>query len=251
MSGHNKWAKIKRKKGANDAKRGRLFTRFIKEISIAARDGGGDPRGNPRLRLAVEKAQAANMPAENIKRAIQRGTGELPGITYEEATYEGYGPGGVALIIESVTDNKNRTVSEIRHILERNNGKFGASNSVAWMFHRKGIIRILRPNYKEDDLLTLVLEAGADDMRTDEDTYEIMTAPEQFETVRQFLADKQVPIEDAEIQRIPENTVKVEGKDAEQVLKLIEALEDHEDVQHVFGNFDIDDKVMASFEAEE
>jgi len=246
MSGHNKWAKIKRKKGVTDAKRGSLFTRLIKEMTIAARGGGGNSAGNPRLRLAIEKAQAANMPADNIKRAIQRGTGELPGVSYEEVTYEGYGPAGVALIIESVTDNKNRTVSEIRHVLERNNGKLGASNSVAWMFHRKGIIHVARANYNEDDLLNVILEAGADDMRTDEDVYEIVTAPENFEKVHQALAGKGIKLENAEVQLVPENMVKVEGKEAEQVLRLMEALEDHEDVQHVFSNFDIDEKVMAT-----
>src|ERR1043166_3112890 len=190
MSGHNKWAKIKRKKGVTDAKRGRLFTRIIKEMAIAARDGGGSVTGNPRLRLAIEKAQAANMPAENIKRAIQRGTGELPGITYEEVTYEGYGPGGIALIIESVTDNKNRTVAEVRHLLDKYNGKFGAANSVAWMFHRKGIIHIAKSGHNEDELLGIVLEAGADDMKTDDELVEIVTTPEQFERVKQALESK-------------------------------------------------------------
>lgn len=250
MSGHNKWAKIKRKKGVNDAKRGRLFTRLIKEMTIAARDGGGNPGGNPRLRLAIEKAQAANMPAENIKRAIQRGTGELPGVSYEEVTYEGYGPGGVALIIESVTDNKNRTVAEIRHLLEKYNGKLGASGSVAWMFHRKGVIRIARANHSEDELLGIILDAGADDMKVDEDGFEIVTAPENFESVRQTLEKKGFAMEEAEVQMIPENFVKVEGKEAEQVLKLNEAIEDHEDTQHVYANFDIDEKVMASINME-
>jgi len=250
MSGHNKWAKIKRKKGVNDAKRGRLFTRLIKEMTIAARDGGGNPAGNPRLRLAIEKAQAANMPAENIKRAVQRGTGELPGVTYEEVSYEGYGPGGVAMIIESVTDNKNRTVAELRHLLEKYNGKLGAANSVAWMFHRKGIIRIPRAGYNEDDLLGIILDAGADDMKVDEEGYEIVTAPEAFESVRHALEKKNIKMEEAEVQRIPENLVKVEGKDAEQVLKLHEALEDNEDVQHVYANFDIDEKVMAAMNVE-
>ena len=221
MSGHNKWAKIKRKKGVTDAKRGQLFTRLIKEMTIAARAGGGNPQGNPRLRLAIEKAQGANMPADNIKRAIQRGTGELPGISYEEVTYEGYGAGGVALIIESVTDNKNRTVSEIRHLLERNSGKLGAANSVAWTFHRKGIIHVTRANYNEDELLNIILEAGADDMRTDEGSYEILTAPENFHAVTQALSAKGITMEDSEVQLIPQNTVKVEGKEAEPVLKLI------------------------------
>jgi YebC/PmpR family DNA-binding regulatory protein len=250
MSGHNKWAKIKRKKGVTDAKRGRLFTRIIKEMSIAARDGGGNPGANPRLRLAIEKAQAANMPAENIKRAIQRGTGELPGVAYEEVTYEGYGPGGIALIIESVTDNRNRTVAEIRHLLEKYNGKLGATGSVAWMFHRKGVIRVPKAGQNEDDLLGIILDAGADDMKVDDDGFEIVTSLENFEPVRQTLEKKGIPMEEAEVQMIPENYIKVDGKEAESVLKLNEAIEDHEDTQHVYANFDIDDKVMASINME-
>ncbi len=246
MSGHNKWAKIKRKKGVNDAKRGRLFTRLIKEMTIAARDGGGNPQGNPRLRLAIDKAAAANMPAENIKRAIQRGTGELPGVTYEEVTYECFAPGGVAMLIESVTDNKNRTVAEIRHMLERFNGKLGALNSVSYMFHRKGIITVPRTAISEDDLMNLVLDAGAEDMKTDEDGYQIVTAPDQFDAVRHALESKSIKPDEAEIQLIPENTVRVEGKDAEQIMKLMELLDDSEDVQHVYANFDMDEKLMAS-----
>jgi YebC/PmpR family DNA-binding regulatory protein len=246
MSGHSKWATIKRKKAVTDAKRGKLFTQIIKEIIIAARMGGGDLRANPRLRLAVDKAKNSNMPADNIKRAIMKGTGELPGTVYEEFTYEGYGPGGVALIIESITDNKNRTVSEIRHLLERHNGKLAASNSVAWMFHRKGFISVARSRYDEEQLLTSALDAGADDMATEEDVYEIYTPPESFETVKQALEAKGITMDIAEIQRIPENIVKVEGKDAESVLKLMEALEEHEDVQHVYANFDIDEKIIAS-----
>jgi YebC/PmpR family DNA-binding regulatory protein len=249
MSGHSKWATIKRKKAVTDAKRGKAFTQIIKEITIAARMAGGDAKGNPRLRLAIDKAKAANMPAENIKRAVQKGTGELPGVTYEDVTYEGYGPGGVAIIIESITDNKNRTVSEIRHMLERHNGKFGASNSVAWMFHRKGIFRIPRAQYTEDALMEIVLEAGAEDMRTEEDFFEIVTSPENFEAVRQTLEKKSVTVEEGEVQMVPENIVKVDGKDAEQVLKLMEALEEHEDVQHVYANFDIDEKVLAALNA--
>ena len=249
MSGHSKWSKIKRKKSVTDQKRGKIFTQIIKEITIAARMGGGDPKGNPRLRLAIEKAKSENMPTENIKRAIQKGTGELPGTVYEDVTYEGYGPGGVALIIESVTDNKNRTVSEIRHILERGNGKLGAANSVAWMFHRKGLIHISRSNYDENELLSIILEAGAEDMKTDDDVYEITSAPEGFETVRQILETRGVKLEDAEIRLIPENIAKVEGKEAEHILKLMETLEEHEDVQHVYANFDIDEKVLASLQS--
>jgi YebC/PmpR family DNA-binding regulatory protein len=249
MSGHSKWATIKRKKAVTDAKRGKAFTQIIKEITIAARMGGGDPKGNPRLRLAIDKAKGSNMPADNIKRAIQKGTGELPGVAYEDVTYEGYGPGGVALIIESVTDNRNRTVSEIRHLLERHGGKLGAANTVAWMFHRKGLISVQRSKFAEDAMMELILDAGADDMRTEEDTFEVSTPPELFLAVREALEAKGVVPDSAEIQMVPENTVKVENKDAEQVLKLMELLEDHDDVQHVYANFDIDDKVLASFNA--
>lgn len=249
MSGHSKWATIKRKKAVVDAKRGKAFTQIIKEITIAARTGGGDPTGNPRLRLVIDKAKANNMPADNIKRAIQRGTGELPGVTYEEFAYEGYGPGGAALLIESVTDNKNRAVSELRHLLERHGGKLSASNSVAWMFHKKGIIHVARASLSEDDLLTIILDAGADDMKMEDDLYAITTSPENFEAVKQALESKRVKIESAELQKVPENTVRVEGKDAEKLLKLMEVLEDHDDVQHVYSNFDIDDKVLAAFQA--
>jgi YebC/PmpR family DNA-binding regulatory protein len=247
MSGHSKWATIKRKKAVTDSKRGKVFTQIIKEITIAARMGGGDPKANPRLRLAVDKAKASNMPADNIKRGIQKGTGELPGVAYEDVTYEGYGPGGVALIIESVTDNRNRTVSEVRHILERHAGKLGASNSVAWMFHRKGIISLGRSKFGEDALMEIALEAGADDMKTEDETYEITTSPDTFLAVREALEGKGIVPDSAEIQLIPENTVRVGDKDAEQVLKLMELLEEHDDVQHVYANFDIDDKVLATF----
>jgi YebC/PmpR family DNA-binding regulatory protein len=247
MSGHSKWATIKRKKAVTDSKRGKAFTQIIKEITIAARMGGGDPKSNPRLRLAVDKAKASNMPADNIKRGIQKGTGELPGVAYEDVTYEGYGPGGVALIIESVTDNRNRTVSEIRHMLERHNGKLGASNSVAWMFHKKGVISIGRSRFDEDPLMEIVLEAGADDMKSEDETYEITTPPDTFIAVKEALEAKGIAPDSADIQLIPENTVKVGEKDAESVLKLMEQLEEHDDVQHVYANFDIDDKVLAAF----
>jgi len=197
MSGHSKWATIKRKKAITDGKRGKMFTQIIKEITIAARMGGGDPKSNPRLRLAIEKAKGANMPADNIKRAIQKGTGELPGIAYEDMTYEGYGPGGVALIIESVTDNKNRTVSEIRHMLERHNGKLGASNSVAWMFHRRGVIHIARSSSDEESLFGIILEAGAHHMKTEHDLYEIITSPEKLQTDKQSLEPRGIKIQDA------------------------------------------------------
>jgi YebC/PmpR family DNA-binding regulatory protein len=248
MSGHSKWATIKRKKGATDAARGRLFTRLIKEITIAARSGGGNIDGNPRLRLAIQTAKANNMPADNIKRAIQKGTGELPGTTLEEITFEGYGPGGVAILVDVVTDNNNRTVSEMRHVFSRNNGNLGQSGSVAWMFHKKGTIVLLRSkNAKsEDEIMDIILEAGADDMQTDTDEYIIFTSPQAFEPVRKSLEEKGALIENAALQMVPQNTVKVAGREAEQLLKLMEALEEHDDVQNVYANFDIDEKELAS-----
>jgi YebC/PmpR family DNA-binding regulatory protein len=248
MSGHSKWATIKRKKGATDAARGRLFTRLIKEITIAAKNGGGNAEGNPRLRLAIQTAKNSNMPADNIKRAIQKGTGELPGVSYEEVTFEGYGPAGVAIIVEVVTDNNNRTVSEMRHVFSRNNGNLGQAGSVGWMFHRKGNIMISRAGQlvSEDDLLSIILDAGADDMQTDDDTFAVLTSPQTFDVVKKAIEDKGIKVESAALQMIPENTVKVSGKEAEQTLKLMEALEEHEDVQNVYSNFDIDEKELAS-----
>lgn len=252
MSGHSKWATIKRKKGATDAARGRLFTRLIKEISIAARDGGGNPEGNPRLRLAIQTAKVNNMPADNIKRAVQRGTGELPGVTYEEYTFEGYGPGGVAILVDVVTDNNNRTVSEMRHVFSRNNGNMGQAGSVAWMFHKKGTITILRkgPNASltEDDVMGIVLEAGADDLMTDDEEFMVTTSPQSFETVKKALEEKRITLEHSGLQMVPQNTVKVAGKEAEQLLRLMEALEEHDDVQNVYANFDIDDKELATLQ---
>ncbi|MBI4536282.1 MAG: YebC/PmpR family DNA-binding transcriptional regulator [Ignavibacteriae bacterium] len=246
MSGHSKWATIKRKKAATDSARGRLFTRLIKEITIAARDGGGNPDGNPRLRLAIQIAKEANMPADNIKRAIQKGTGELPGVSYEEVTYEGYGPVGVAVLVEVVTDNKNRTVSEMRHVFSRNHGNLGESGSVAWMFQKKGTIVIPKSRVTEDDLLAIILDAGADDMQTDEEAFTVTTLPQAFDTVKKALEDKGVTIESASLQKVAQNTIKVTGKDAEHTLKLLEALEEHDDVQNVYSNFDIDEKELAS-----
>jgi YebC/PmpR family DNA-binding regulatory protein len=250
MSGHSKWATIKRKKAVTDSNRGRLFTRLIKEIVIAARNGGGNAEGNPRLRLAIQTAKQANMPAENIKRAIQRGTGELPGVVYEEVTYEGYGPGGVAVLVEVVTDNSNRAVSEMRHAFSRNNGNMGQSGSVGWMFHRKGNIVIPRAGagISEDDLLGVILEAGAEDMQADEETYVVITSPPAFEAVKKAIEDKSIKIESAALQMIPQNTVKVTGKEAEQVLKLMEVIEEHDDVQNVYSNFDIDEKELAALQ---
>ncbi len=249
MSGHSKWATIKRKKGATDAARGRLFTRLIKEITIAARNGGGNPDGNPRLRLAIQTAKEANMPADNIKRAIQKGTGELEGVSYEELTYEGYGPAGVAILVEIATDNNNRTVSEMRHIFSRNNGNLGTSGSVAWMFDRKGLITIPRKglSLSENSLMEIVLEAEAEDLQSDEDTFTVTTSTQNFEAVKKALEEKNVAVENASLQMIPKNTVKVTGKEAETTLKLMEALEEHDDVQNVFANFDIDEKELANF----
>jgi YebC/PmpR family DNA-binding regulatory protein len=250
MSGHSKWATIKRKKAATDTARGRVFTRLIKEVTIAARDGGGNPDGNPRLRLAIQTAKAANMPADNIKRAIQKGTGELPGVSYEEVTYEGYAPGGVAILVDCVTDNSTRTVSEMRHIFSRHNGNMGTSGSVAWMFHKKGQIVVPTAGQakpvSEDDLLGIILDAGADDMQTDEFGFTITTTPHAFEAVKKAIEDKRIIMDNAAIQMVPENTVKVTGKEAEQTLKLMEALEEHDDVQNVYANFDIDEKDMAA-----
>ncbi|HCV42835.1 MAG TPA: YebC/PmpR family DNA-binding transcriptional regulator [Bacteroidetes bacterium] len=249
MSGHSKWATIKRKKGATDAARGRLFTRLIKEITIAAKSGGNTD-GNPRLRLAIQTAKASNMPADNIKRAIQKGTGELPGVSYEEVTFEGYGPAGVAILVEVVTDNNNRAVSEMRHVFSRNNGNMGQSGSVAWMFTRKGHIVVPRHGQSvplsEDDLLGIILDAGADDLQSDEETFNVTTSPHEFDAVKKAIEDKGIKVESAALQMIPQNTVKVTGKEAEQTLKLMEALEEHEDVQNVYSNFDIDEKELAS-----
>lgn len=249
MSGHSKWQQIRRKKAVTDAKRGKMFTQIIKEITIATRLGGGDPDGNPRLRLAIDKAKGANMPADNIKRAIMKGNGELPGMAYEDATYEAYGPAGVALLIEAVTDNKTRTVNEIRHVLDRNHGKLAAAGAVAYQFHRKGLITVLASRIGEDDLMGLILDAGAEDMTSDGEHHLVTTRPEAFEQVKKAIESKHVPVEHAELQMIPENTIKVEGKDAETLLKLIEGLEDHDDIQHVYGNFDVDESVLASFTA--
>lgn len=241
MSGHSKWSTIKRKKGAADAKRGKIFTVIIKEITIAARMGGGDENANPRLRQAILKAKANNMPADNVKRAIQKGTGELPGVSYEEYTYEGYGPGGVAVFIETMTDNKNRTVADIRHLMVKYGGNLGENGSVAWMFDKKGQIRVPVSAGDEDELLDIALESGADDFETDDDLYLISTDPANFIEVKETLEAKSIPIESAEIEMVPKNLQKIEGKDAEKTLKLMEALEDHDDISQVYSNFDIDE----------
>jgi YebC/PmpR family DNA-binding regulatory protein len=242
MSGHSKWHTIKHKKGAADAKRGKAFTRIIKELTVAARNGGGDPNMNPRLRTIIADAKAVNMPADNIKKAIQRGTGELPGVTYEEITYEGYGPGGAALLIQSLTDNKNRTVGEIRHMMGKYNGNLAAENSVAWMFSRKGQVIVEKANADEETLLNAALDAGADDMNDDGSVWEIVCSPENFEKVRDAVKGLGLEPASAEVAMIPQNYVKLQGKEAQQMLKLMEALDDHDDVQHVWANFDIEEK---------
>jgi len=242
MSGHSKWHTIKHKKGAADAKRGKVFTRLIKELTVAARGGGGDPDMNPRLRTIVAEAKASNMPRENIDRAIRRGTGEEPGVTYDEVTYEAYGPGGVALMIETLTDNKNRTVGEIRHLLGKHAGNLAAENSVAWMFSRKGQILVEKGKVDEDKLLSAALDAGADDMNDDDSGWEIVCAPERFEAVRDAVKAVGVEPASAAVAMIPQNYVKLVGKEAQQMLRLMEAIEDHDDVQHVWANFDVEEK---------
>jgi len=245
MSGHSKWATTKHKKAATDAKRGKIFTKITKEITVAAKLGGGDPDGNPRLRTAVAKAKSVSMPAENIKRAIQKGTGELPGVAYEEITYEGYGPNGVAIIAEVLTDNRNRTVSEIRNIFSKAGGNMGESGCVSWMFHKKGYIVVARAKADEEKLMSLALDAGAEDMQTEDDNFVITTAQNDFEKVKKALEDAGVVFEVAEETMIPQTYVKLEGeKVAGQMLRLMEAIEDNDDVQNVYANFDIPDEIM-------
>ena len=240
MSGHSKWATIKHKKGALDAKRGKIFTQLIKEITIAAKAGGGDPDSNPRLRTAVAAAKAENMPNDNIKRAIQRGTGEIPGVSYEEVSFEGYGPGGVAVIVEATTDNRNRAVSEIRHIFSKNGGNLGEPNSVKFMFTKKGIIAISKEAADEEKLMSIVLEAGGEDLNDEGDTWEILTDPQAFEGVAQAVRDAGIETVMSEVTMIASTYTKLEGPAAAQMMRLLEALEDHDDVQHVYSNFDMD-----------
>ena len=242
MSGHSKWHSIKHKKGAADAKRGKLFTRIIKELTVAARDGGGDPDSNPRLRTVIADAKAANMPADNIKRAIRRGTGEEPGVSYEEVTYEGYGPGGVALLLEVLTDNKNRAVGEIRHLLTKHGGNLGSSNSVAWMFDKRGHLLIEKSAADEEKLMTAAIEAGADDFSDDNGHWEILSAPESFDAVAEAVRALGVEPASSQVAMLPQNFVMLEGKPAQQMLKLIGALDDLDDIRHVWSNFDIDEK---------
>jgi len=240
MSGHSKWATTKRKKAVIDAKRGKAFTKIIKEITIAAREGGGDPNGNPRLRLAVDNAKAVNMPADNIERAIKKATGELEGTTYHELMYEGYGPASVAILVEVATDNKNRTVAEVRHLFSKGGGVMGETGSVAWMFDKKGAITLPKQNKSEDDMTEIILDAGAEDLQSEEEFYIVLTSIESFETVRKALIDKKLTIENASLQWIAKNFINVTGEDAEKVGKLLESLEDSDDVQNVYSNADLE-----------
>src|SRR5919108_2007138 len=249
MSGHSRWSQIKRKKGKTDVERGKLFSKILREITVAARNGGGDAKVNMRLKAAVESAKEANMPQENIKRAIQKGTGELPGEQYEEITYEGYAPGGVAVMVQVMTSNRNRTAPELRHVFEKFGGNMGASGAVAWMFERKGIISVDADKISEDDLLEKALDAGAADVRRVEKIFEITTAPAQMDEVREALARAGVPIAEGQVTYVPQSTVRVEGKDATSVVKLIEALEELDDVQSVYANYDIPDEVLEAISA--
>ncbi len=244
MSGHNKWSSIKHKKGAADAKRGKIFTRIIREIAIAARMGGGDPSGNPRLRTAIVAAKDANMPKDNVERAIKKGTGELEGASYEDFVIEGYGAGGVAIIVEGTTDNRNRSMPEIRHLFGKYNGNMGETGCVAWMFETKGVIYIPTEGQEEDKVLECALEAGAEDMETEDEFFQIKTPPESLFRIREELEAKGIKVDSASIQRIPTNTVALEGKDAEKALKLYSALEDHDDISNVYANFEIDDELI-------
>src|ERR1700729_435542 len=246
MSGHSKWATIKHKKGALDAKRGKIFTRLIKEIQIAAKQGGGDPDGNPRLRTAIAAAKAENMPADNIKRAVQRGTGELEGVSYEEITYEGYGPGGVAVIVHVLTDNKNRAVSEVRHAFTKNGGNLGESNSVSWMFSKKGVVTIAKSAAGEDKLTEIVLEAGAEDLSDEGENWEILCDPKDFEAVTEALKAAKITPEHAEVTKIASTYTKLEGTQASAMIRLLEAIEDLDDTQNVYSNFDMDEAQVAS-----
>ncbi len=244
MSGHSKWASIKHKKAATDAKRGAAFTKIIREIITSAKDGGGNPEMNIRLRTAMQRAKSLNMPSNNIDNAIKKGTGELPGVTYESGIFEGYAPGGVALLVETITDNKNRTVAEIRNILSKKNGSLAGSGSTAWMFTKKGFIVIAKDKAQEDELMDIVLEAGAEDLKLEGDNFEVTTDPSSFEGVKKALEEKSIEMASGEVTMIPNSTVKVQGNEAKQVLNLLEALEEQEDVQAVYANFDISDEEM-------
>ena len=244
MSGHSKWSSIKHKKGAADAKRGKIFTKLIKEITVAARLGGGDPDGNPRLRTAIAAAKAENMPKENIERGIKKGTGELEGVSYEEANYEGYGPGGVAVLVDCLTDNKNRTVADVKHQFERHGGSLGEPGCVAWMFEKKGLIILDKDKVDEETLIDVALDAGAEDVKDGETEFEVVMEPTDFEAVKKAFDDAEFKYTLAETSMIPQNTIKLEGKQANQMLNLMDALEDHDDINHVYANFDIPDEVL-------
>lgn len=244
MSGHSKWSQIKRKKGAKDAKKGQLFTKLIREITVAAREGGGDPAGNARLRLAVQTAKENNMPQENVTRAIKKGTGELEGVRYEEISYEGYGPGGVALMIDALTDNKNRTTAEVRHVLHKHGGNLGETGCVSWIFDKKGVVFVPKDKSDEERLLGVTLEAGAEDVRDEGDGFEVVSAMSDFDAVRQAIEKAGIQYDTAEIQRIPKNVVKLDGEDAGKVVKLMEGLEDLDDVQSVSANFDVPPELL-------
>jgi len=249
MSGHSKWSSIKHKKGAADAKRGKIFSKLIKEVSVAARFGGGDPAGNPRLRQAILAAKAENMPKENIERAIKKGTGELEGANYEEAAYEGYGPGGAAVLVETLTDNKNRTTADVRHVFSKHGGNLGEAGCVSWLFDKKGLIVFNKDDVEEETLMNVALDAGAEDIRETEKEFEVLVPLEAHERVREAIENAQMSYTFAEITMYPQNTVKLEGRDAERMLRLMEALEDGDDVQKVYANFDIPDSVMEELSA--
>lgn len=244
MSGHSKWSTIKHKKGKEDARRGKIFTKLIKEITIAARMGGGDPNGNPRLRSAILAAKAENMPKENIERAVKKGTGELPGVAYEEATFEGYGPGGVAVLVEILSDNRKRTVADIRHIFAKNAGNLGEAGCVSWMFDKRGLIVFEKDKVDEEKLMNLAVEAGAQDVRETDKEFEVITEPAAFEPIKKQLEEIHLNPSYAEISMVPQSTVRLVGKEAQQMLRLMESLEDSDDVQHVYANFDIPDEEM-------
>ena len=244
MSGHSKWSTIKHKKGAADAKRGKVFTKLIKEVMVAARFGGGDPDGNPRLRTAIVAAKGVNMPKDNIERAIKKGTGELEGTHYEEFTYEGYAPGGVAIMVDIMTDNKNRTIADVRHIFSKNNGRIGETGCVSYMFLKKGLIVLEKKDVNEDQLMEIALDVGADDVNDEGDTFEVVTDTKNFEKVKNALDKNSIKYTLAEITMVPQNTIRIEGKEAEQTLRLVEMLEDSDDVQKVYANFDIPDEVL-------
>lgn len=249
MSGHSKWSTIKHKKGKEDARRGKIFTKIIKEITIAARMGGGDQTGNPRLRSAIQAAKAENMPKENIDRAIKKGTGELPGVSYEEAIFEGYGPGGVAVLVDILSDNRKRTVADIRHIFSKNAGNLGEAGCVSWMFDKKGLIVFEKDKVDEEKLMDLALEAGAQDVQETDKEYEVITEPADFERVKKQLDEAKLTPTYAEISMVPQSTVRLTGKEAQQMLRLMESLEDSEDVQHVYANFDIPDEELEQLSA--